>query len=69
MHSSNSPKYVSFNASLLERRKSTPILGSRYDSNGMEYKDGSEELARENDINLLNPTQHKELPKEGFRFV
>ena len=67
MHSSNSPKYVSFNASLLERRKSIPILGSRYDSNGIEYKDGSQEMAKEEDINLLNLTQHKELPKEGFR--
>ena len=71
MHSKNSPKYISFNASLSGTRISTPIIASRYDENGVEYKFGREELQPSFDtdeIDLPKPKQLKKLPKEGFRF-
>ena len=71
MHSKNSPKYISFNASLSGTRISTPIIASRYDENGVEYIFGGDELQPVLDteeIDLAKPKQLKRLPKEGFRF-
>ena len=71
MHSKNSPKYISFNASLSGTRISTPIIASRYDENGVEYRFGRDELQPVLDaeeIDLAKPKQLRKLPKEGFRF-
>ena len=70
MHSVNAPEYISFNASLLGATATTPIIASRYDQNGIEYKFGNQELSSVLNVETTNqPSQKKfwKLPKEGFR--
>ena len=74
MHSVNSPKFVAFKASLLERKVLIPIIAPRHDSKGIEYIDGILKSSANSSLNdgkpiLPAPKQFKKLPKEGFRYV
>ena len=71
MHSVNTPEYISFNASLLGTTATTPIIASRYDQKGVEYKFGNQDLPSVLNAETTNQASQKKfwkLPKEGFRF-